>query len=491
MNNNLKCKVKTNYQTKFFSCDRQQINNLQNMNIEPNNVDGLQQLINIINFMQNIQQNNKPEEKPPHEPNEPIDEPEDEPIDEPMDTPDEEDEPDKPIDEPDYELIFSTIEKEIKETKRPEAAKLKINDTIFLKIETSKLKEQDKMRLHQLRNDKFEELQNEHYTFIINNINLLTTIDKLNLLYNQIANDQILTGLQVSNSLKSINNKIKLLRAEIEFDKISKEIRNEKNVVKLQVDIKDKIDFESTYITDNQKKELHKMRENKIQELQGQSKFEQMMNSIKTENFIGNLIEGRLHDSLINVSGLTNEQKNKLKQTREERLSIVTNKIFDDLKDNIKNERYENQLKDGGYFDDRIGEIRKEYLIDGRNIEDLHRLRRHRIDTLSSESEDKLYDINKELVENLENLEEISDQSEIAKDIINLNQTLLTGNRNIEYLDKLRKAKFQNGFYDNLEASIKIEQNINRLEDFFRDEIDKLDEIYLVPPKDKKSLYNL
>ena len=143
------------------------------------------------------------------------------------------------------------------------------------------------------------------------------------------------------------------------------------------------------------------MRENKIQELQGQSKFEQMMNNIKTENFIGNLIEGRLHDSLINVSGLTNEQKNKLKQTREERLSIVTNKIFDDLKDNIKNERYENQLKDGGYFDDRIGEIRKEYLIDGRNIEDLHRLRQHRIDTLSSESEDKLYDINKELVESV------------------------------------------------------------------------------------------
>ena len=317
------------------------------MNIEPNNIDGLQQLINIINFMQNIQQNNKPEEKPPYEPNEPIDEPEDEPIDEPMDKPEDEpidepidkpedkDEPDKPIDEPDYELIFSTIEKEIKETKRPEAAKLKINDTIFLKIETSKLKEQDKMRLHQLRNDKFEELQNEHYTFVINNINSLTTIDELNLLYNQIANDQILTGLQVSNSLKSINNKIKLLRAEIEFDKISKEIRNEKNIIKLQVDIKDKIDFESTYITDNQKKELHKMRENKIQELQGQSKFEQMMNSIKTENFIGNLIEGRLHDSLINVSGLTNEQKNKLKQTREERLSIVTNKIFDDLKDNI------------------------------------------------------------------------------------------------------------------------------------------------------------
>ena len=121
----------------------------------------------------------------------------------------------------------------------------------------------------------------------------------------------------------------------------------------------------------------------------------------------------------------------------------------------------------------------------------MHRLRRHRIDTLSSESEDKLYDINKELVENLENLEEISDHSEIAKDIINLNQTLLTGNRNIEYLDKLRKAKFQNGFYDNLEALIKIEQNINRLEDFFRDEIDKLDEIYLVPPKDKKSLHNL
>ncbi|CAG8480676.1 1411_t:CDS:2, partial [Dentiscutata heterogama] len=76
-------------------------------------------------------------------------------------------------------------------------------------------------------------------------------------------------------------------------------------------------------------------------------------------------------------------------------------------------------------------------------------------------------------MEKLENLDKLSDQSELAKDIFKLNQILLTRDKNIKYLDNYRKARFHNGYYDNIE----------------KDKIDKLDDKYLI--KDKQLLHNL
>ncbi|CAG8480416.1 2195_t:CDS:2 [Dentiscutata heterogama] len=178
----------------------------------------------------------------------------------------------------------------------------------------------------------------------------------------------LIFALEISNSLKLINKKIKLINAKKEFDKIAKKIKNEKDGLKLDADIKDEINFDTKYITEDQKKELHKLH----------------------EFFIGNLLDGKLHDLLINVSRLTEKQKNKLQQALKDQLITVINKIFDDLKNNIETEHYAYQLED----------------------------------------EDKLYDIIKEIIEKLENLDELFDQSELAKDIFELNQILLTGDQN-------------------------------------------------------------
>ncbi|CAG8757215.1 11137_t:CDS:2, partial [Dentiscutata heterogama] len=113
---------------------------------------------------------------------------------------------------------------------------------------------------------------------------------------------------------------IKLLNTKKEFDKIAKKIKNKKDVLKLDTDIKDEIDFEIEYVTENQKKELYKLHENKIQELKGTKKFNKLLKNIKDEFFIGNLLDDKLHDSLIKVSGLTEEQKNILQQARKDQL---------------------------------------------------------------------------------------------------------------------------------------------------------------------------
>ncbi|CAG8480695.1 1412_t:CDS:2 [Dentiscutata heterogama] len=256
-------KIKTNYNDKFFNCNNDRQTNTQNIKIKSsNNNNGLQQLINIINFIQNIQ-NKLPEPKPDDKPetdklDEPINEPETENPDKPMNKPEtnkpdkpetepETDKPDEPIDkpepEPDYDLIFNTIEKEIKSTTRTDA---------------------------------------------------------------------------------------------------------------------------------DQKKKLYRLYENKIQELKETKKFNKLLKNIKDKFFIGNLLDDKLHDLLIKVSELTEEQKNILQQARKDQLITVTNKIFDDLKNSIKTECYMYQLEDSSHYDQSIQEIHKEYLTNERKLKDLH-----------------------------------------------------------------------------------------------------------------------
>ena len=71
-------------------------------------------------------------------------------------------------------------------------------------------------------------------------------------------------------------------------------------------------------------------------------------------------------------------------------------------------------------------------------------MRRYILDKISSETEDELYDMNNDLIDFIQNLNEISDDSEIANDILKFNQTLLTGNRRISDLDNKRKTRYNN-----------------------------------------------
>ena len=99
-------------------------------------------------------------------------------------------------------------------------------------------------------------------------------------------------------------------------------------------------------------------------------------------------------------------------------------------------------------------------------------MRRYILDKISSETEDELYDMNNDLIDFIQNLNEISDNSEIANDILKFNQTLLTRNRRISNLDNKRKTRYNNGLYDIIEAEINNEEKIKRLQEDLKIKID-------------------
>ena len=134
--------------------------------------------------------------------------------------------------------------------------------------------------------------------------------------------------------------------------------------------------------------------------------------------------------------------------------------MYDDYKNIIKNERISSKLEDKGYHDDRIKEIPQEFLTDNRNLQDLQILCRYTLDKISSEIEDELYNTNNDLIDFIQNLNEISDDSEIVNDILKFNQTLLTGNRRISDLDNKRKTRYNDSLYDIIEAEVNHETYI-------------------------------
>ncbi|CAG8505911.1 36151_t:CDS:2, partial [Racocetra persica] len=78
---------------------------------------------------------------------------------------------------------------------------------------------------------------------------------------------------------------------------------------------------------------------------------------IENEAFISNLLDGKSLEVLItNDFLLTEQQKNQLHILRKQRIQNLTDKVFDELKNNIKNEKILSKLEDKGYYDNRIEE---------------------------------------------------------------------------------------------------------------------------------------
>ncbi|CAG8815258.1 20887_t:CDS:1, partial [Gigaspora rosea] len=128
---------KTDREIKFVSCNKEIQTISQNKPIELNDIDGLQQLISLINQVQQLQSQNIPTleqpDKPKPKPGQPI-------------------ETEEPEEKPDYDLIYGSIEKEINKTTRPNTIKLLINELLFNKIKISELTTLYKTLLHQLHN---------------------------------------------------------------------------------------------------------------------------------------------------------------------------------------------------------------------------------------------------------------------------------------------------------------------------------------------------
>ena len=117
-------------------------------------------------------------------------------------------------------------------------------------------------------------------------------------------------------------------------------------------------------------------------------------------------------------------------------------------------------------------------------------MRRYILDKISSETEDELYDMNNDLIDFIQNLNEISDDSEIVNDILKFNQTLLTGNRRISNLDNKRKTRYNNSLYDIIEAEINNEEKIKRLQEDLKIKIDtEINKNFISSPKILEKLH--
>ncbi|CAG8803610.1 1036_t:CDS:2, partial [Racocetra persica] len=227
----------------------------------------------------------------------------------------------------------------IEETQRPDAIKLIDNENLDQKINNSKLSTNlinDLQKLRISRLDKLHFEQKSYYNELKDKTEVITT---LNNLFDTINNNKVLTDMQKSVLLKSINDKIFKINQKQEYDLIKNGIIKEKD---------------SQYKSD-----------------------------IKNKAFISNLLDEKLFDILItNDSLLTTEQKNQLHVLRKQRIQILTDKIFDELKNNIKNKKVSSKLEDKGYYNSRIGEIHKEFLTNNRKLKDLYIHRRWKLDMI-------------------------------------------------------------------------------------------------------------
>ncbi|KAF0501059.1 hypothetical protein F8M41_020172 [Gigaspora margarita] len=181
--------------------------------------------------------------------------------------------------------------------------------------------------------------------------------------------------------------------------------------------------------------------------LEGEETFNKFKKDIENEAFIGNLLDGNLFDTLIsNDALLSDQQKKDLQELRRQRITTLN----------------------------------------------LHILRRHQLDKLRAETKDELFDTLSELLDYIEDLEELTNESQILSDIKALNQTLLINGCYIDRLDKKRKTCYYDNLYDNIETSINIETKIKKLQDDWKIKIDtEIDQTFLTPPRSIEKLHQL
>ncbi|KAF0515986.1 hypothetical protein F8M41_017229 [Gigaspora margarita] len=212
------------------------------------------------------------------------------------------------------------------------------DETMAQKIRESNLHNNQKNELQLLHVTRLRQLQRELYEDNVNIIERLNNIDNLNKLFNVNKNNKIFTMMQISILLQRINDKILKIQQEIEFNEIKIAIENERDTTKLEVDWENKIGT-AKYLSKEQKNDLHCLRNDRKWNLKRETTFEKFKKDIENEEFIGNLLDGKLYNTLIKNNTLLNkEQKTQLHEQQAEQISKSTNKIYDELRNNIKND---------------------------------------------------------------------------------------------------------------------------------------------------------
>ncbi|RIB11116.1 hypothetical protein C2G38_2204288 [Gigaspora rosea] len=306
--------------------------------------------------------------------------------------------------------LFEILKKEIEKTQIEDAINFVDNKTMDQKIKNSKLQNNQIDQLQKIRSRRLKQFQGELYEDNVNQITRLDNVNDLNRLFDNINSDQ--------------------------------------NLMKLKQELK--------------KKQI--LQNWKHWNLKGNKIFDRFKKEIENEAFISNLLDGNLHNTLItNDALLSEEQKEKLHELRKQQIVALSNKIYYELKNNIRNERIISRLDDKGYYDSII-----------------------------AETEDALFDTLSEIFDFTEDLEELTDKLQITSDIQKLNQSLLTNKRYIDQLDKKRKTCYHNNLYDNVEVAINIETEIKKLQDNWKIKIDtKINQTFLLLPRSIEKIHQI
>ncbi|CAG8739695.1 14249_t:CDS:2, partial [Racocetra fulgida] len=184
------------------------------------------------------------------------------------------------------------------------------------------------------------------------------------------------------------------------FNQLKKEIEETQrpNTIKLinNGNLDNKI--KNTKLSSNQTEELQKLQLSKLDKLclKQYSYYIDLMNNTEDITILNNLHNTIFNDDkVLTAMQISNILKN------------INDKIF------------------------RINQKKEYNLIKNEIIKEKDSIRLEKLDKIQSETEDELYDINSELIDIIQDLNELGNNLDLANDILKLNQTLLTGDRNI------------------------------------------------------------
>ncbi|CAG8738630.1 16649_t:CDS:2, partial [Dentiscutata heterogama] len=180
------------------------------------------------------------------------------------------------------------------------------------------------------------------------------------------AKDLILLAEDTIRLFDKINKKILSICQKEEYDQLSKSIITKQDSAKLD-NWKNIVDL-AKYLILQQKDKLYKLRIDHKWQLHSAKASKQFKHDIETESFIGNLLNSDLYETLVKAdSFLTDTQKDQLYTICREQISRLTNKIYDNLKNSIRNDHVTSRLEDKDQNDVQIQDIRENFLTNRTN----------------------------------------------------------------------------------------------------------------------------
>jgi hypothetical protein len=328
----------------------------------------------------------------------------------------------------------------------------------------------NKKQLQLSRQQKLTSLQEKMFEYYERNVEE-TSITNLLLETHKSISLTDLTNEQKVRLYSMINKKIDQNRINEEYTMLKDKIDQETDVVKLQNILEADID-NTKYISFEQKQEFSRIIQEKINILKREASYIRLLERISKETVITDLLDGKLYDTLIVDNNYIQEQKDKLRQTRIDRLSYLVNYYYDSLLKEINESRDIDKLVDDGYYDARIADVRIEYLKEDRNQENLHQIRIFRLNTLYRKKENENYDLLLNQINESNDVDMFEDGGYYDIKIQEISDNNLENGRSREKLHQIRRGKLdmiygknEDDIYDTLDDLIKNVDNIQEISD--------------------------